>query len=158
MAPVTFSQPLPRDARPHRRIRNSARAGLVWALAATGVNLALWLFASAIGIDFLVWPQGPSEPSAGVGPLSIVGATMIAGFLAGLATGLLGKVVKHAVRWIIILGSILTAASLTAPWQQPEAVLTSTRVILTLMHLVTGGLVTFGLARGIWTDDRAVIA
>lgn len=155
---MTFAQPLPRDARPHRRIRNSVRAGLVWALAASGVNLALWLFASLIGIDFLVWPQGASEPPAGVGPLSIVGATMISGLLAGIATGIVGKIAKHAVRWIVIGGVVLTVASLTAPWQQPEAVLVSTRVVLTLMHLATGALVTFGLARGIWTDDRAVIA
>ena len=55
-------------------------------------------------------------------------------------------------------GVVFTAASLTGPWQQPEAVFTSTRVALTIMHIVTGSLVTFGLARGIWADDRAVLA
>lgn len=155
---MSLPSPLPRDARPHRRVRNSVRAGLVWSIAAAAINLALWLFSSAIGIEFLVWPQGPSEPAAGVGPLAIVGASVVAGLLAGIATGLLSKVFRHAVRWVIIAGVILTAESLVAPWEQPEAVFTSTRVVLTLMHLVTGGLVTFGLARGIWTDDRAVLA
>jgi len=158
MAAVTFSQPLPRDARPHRRVRSSVRAGLVWSMAAAGVNLAVWLVASAIGINFLVWPQGQSEPAAGVGPLAIVGATLFAGLVAGIAVGLLGKVVKHAVRWVIIFGVVLTVASLSAPWQQPEQVFTSTRIALTIMHVTTGALVTFGLARGIWTDDRAVLA
>ena len=155
---MTFSQPLPRDARPHRRVRNSVRAGLVWSMAAAGINLAVWLLASAIGIDFLVWPQGASQPPAGVGPLAIVGATLLAGLAAGVVVGLLGKVVKHAVRWVIVGGVVFTAASLTGPWQQPEAVFTSTRVALTIMHIVTGSLVTFGLARGIWADDRAVLA
>ncbi len=125
-------------------------------MAAAGVNLAVWLVASAIGINFLVWPQGQSEPAAGVGPLAIVGATLFAGLVAGIAVGLLGKVVKHAVRWVIIFGVVLTVASLSAPWQQPEQVFTSTRIALTIMHVTTGALVTFGLARGIWTDDRAV--
>lgn len=118
----------------------------------------IWLLASALGIGFLVWPQGATEPSAGVGPLAIVGAGIVAGLAAGLATGLLAKTVKHAVRWIIIAGVVLTGTSLAAPWEQPDDVLTSTRIALTLMHLVTGSLVTFGLARGIWTDDRAVLA
>ena len=155
---MTFSQPLPRDARPHRRVRSSVRAGLVWSMAAAGVNLGVWLVASAIGINFLVWPQGQSEPAAGVGPLAIVGATLFAGLVTGIAVGLLGKVVKHAVRWVIIFGVVLTVASLSAPWQQPEQVFTSTRIALTIMHVTTGALVTFGLARGIWTDDRAVLA
>ncbi len=155
---MSLPSPLPRDARPHRRIRSSVRAGLVWAIAASGINLAIWLLASAIGIEFLLWPSGASEPPAEVGPLAIVGANVVAGFAAGLATGLLAKVVKRVVRWVIIGGVIFTGASLVAPWEQPEGVLVSTQVALTLMHLVTGSVVTFGLARGIWTDDRAVLA
>lgn len=155
---MSLPSPLPRDARPHRRVRSSVRAGLVWSIAAAAINLAVWLFSSAIGIEFLVWPQGAAEPAAGVGPLAIVGACVFAGLLAGAATGLLSKVVRHAVRWVIIAGVILTAASLVGPWEQPDAVLTSTRIALTVMHLTTGALVTFGLARGIWTDDRAVLA
>ena len=155
---MSLPSPLPRDARPHRRIRSSVRAGLVWSVLAAGINLGIWLISSAIGIDFLVWPQGSAEPAAGIGPLSIVGACVVAGLLAGIVTGLFAKIVKHAVRWVIVGGVVLTAASLTAPWGQPDGVLVSTRVALTLMHLVTGCLVTFGLSRGIWTDDRAVLA
>ncbi|MGB3674858.1 MAG: DUF6069 family protein [Candidatus Nanopelagicales bacterium] len=154
---MTLPGPLPRDPRPHRRVRNSVRAGLVWSVVASGINLAIWLFSSAIGIDFLVWPQGASEPPAGVGPLAIVGASLVAGLFGGIVTGVFARVVKHAVRWVIIGGAILTATSLFGPWEQPAEVFTSTRVALTLMHLVTGGLVTFGLARGIWSDDRAVL-
>ena len=65
---------------------------------------------------------------------------------------------QNGVRWVIVGGVVFTAASLTGPWQQPEAVFTSTRVALTIMHIVTGSLVTFGLARGIWADDRQCYA
>jgi len=134
------------------------RAGLVWAVVAAAANIGIWLVATAIGIDFTVWPQGIDEPSTKAGPLAIAGATLLAGLIASVSVGLLGKLVRKAVRWIIIAGMIITAASLSGPWEQPDAVLTSTRVALTLMHLVTGALVTFGLARGMWTDDRAVTA
>lgn len=155
---MSFPQPLPRDARPHRRIRASVRAGLVWAVVAAAVNIGIWLVATGIGIDFTVWPQGIEQPPTKAGPLAIAGATLLAGLLASLATGVLGKLIRKAVRWIIVGGAIMTIASLSAPWEQPDSVLTSTRIALTLMHVVTGVLVTFGLARGMWTDDRAVTA
>jgi hypothetical protein len=155
---MSFPQPLPRDARPHRRVRVSIRAGLVWAVVAAAVNVVIWLVATAIGIDFTVWPQGESQPQTNAGPLAIAGATLLAGLLASIAAGVLGKLVRKAVRWIILGGVILTIASLTAPWEQPGSVLTSTQIALTLMHIATGGFVTFGLARGMWTDDRAVTA
>jgi len=155
---VSFPQPLPRDARPHRRIGASVRAGLVWAVVAAALNIGIWLIATGMGIDFTVWPQGTEQPETKSGPLAIAGATLLAGLLASIATGVLGKLVRKAVRWIIIGGAIFTIASLSGPWEQPDSVLTSTRIVLTLMHLATGALVTFGLARGMWTDDRAVTA
>ena len=95
---------------------------------------------------------------AGVGPLAIVGATLFAGLVAGIAVGLLGKVVKHAVRWVIIFGVVLTVASLSAPLAAARA---SVHVNPNCVddharHDRCAG--HFGLARGIWTDDRAVLA
>ena len=153
---MSLPAPLPRDARPHRRIRASLRAGLVWAVAASGINLIIWLIALIFGVDFQVWPQGLDQPPIDVGPLTIVGATLFAGLVASVATGVLAKLIKKVIRWIILLGILFTATSLAAPWGQPDQVPTSTRVILTLMHLVTGAALTYGLSQGIWTDDRAV--
>lgn len=155
---VTLIGPLPRDPRPHRLLRSSVRAGGVWALVATAFSLLVWLIASAFGVSFLVWPDGTGGEPVGVGALAIVGTTLLSGLLAGLVTGLLAKVVRQVVRWVVVGGVVLTAASITGPLEQPSEVGTSTRVCLIIMHLVTGALVTFGLARGIWTDDRAVTA
>ncbi|MEI6622497.1 MAG: DUF6069 family protein, partial [Actinomycetes bacterium] len=153
---VSYSAPLPRDPRPHRRILASVRSALVWAVAAAAVNLVLWLFMSVAGIPTQTWPAAGAD-AVDLGPLAIVGATLFAGLVAGLGAGLLGKIVRRVARWIVIAGVVVTAASLSAPWGQPEAVPTSTRVVLTLMHLVTGGLVIFGLTRGVWADDRSVV-
>lgn len=153
------ANPLPRDPRPHRRIRASVRAGLVWGITATAVNIFIWLIARAFSVPMLVWsdPQGVGQLIE-VGPLVIVGATLLASLLAGLAIGVFARYVRRAVRWIIAIGALVLVASLTGPWQQPDAVPTSTRVVLTFMHVVTALLVTFGLSRGIWGDDRAVVA
>lgn len=155
---MSLPAPLPRDARPHRRIRSSLRAGMVWGVAACGVNLIVWLIASIAGVDFQVWPQGADQPSIDVGPLTIVGATLFAALVAGIAAGILGKLIKKVVRWIIILGLLFTATSLAAPWGQPEQVPTSTRVVLTILHLIASAALIFGLAQTTWTDDRSVRA
>lgn len=153
------ANPLPRDPRPHRRIRASVRAGLVWGVAAAAVNIFLWLIARAFSVPTQVWSdrQGLGQ-LIDIGPLIIVGATLLASLLAGLAAGILARYVRQAVRWIIASGLFVLVASLTGPWQQPDSVPTSTSVVLTVMHVVTALLVTFGLSRGIWDDDRAVVA
>ncbi|MEI8082416.1 MAG: DUF6069 family protein [Actinomycetes bacterium] len=153
---MSYSAPLPRDPRPHRRILASVRSALVWAVAAAAINLVLWLFMAVAGIPRATWPGG-GVGEVELGPLAIVGATLFAGLVAGVAAGVIGKLVRRVARWIVIAGVVLTLASLTAPWGQPEQVPTSTRVVLTLMHLVTGALVIFGLTRGVWADDRSVV-
>ncbi len=125
-------------------------------MVASATNLVLWLAAMLLGIPLATWPTQGSSDAVPLGPLIIIGATLFASVLAGLLVGIMGKLVKKLVRWVIVGGLIVTAASLSAPWDQPHEVPTSTRVILTLMHLATGALVVFGLSRGVWTDDRSV--
>lgn len=153
---MALPQPLPRDSRPHRRIRSSVRAGVVWAVLASAINLLIWVVATALSVPFLVWPGSQTSEPVALGPLAILGATLFAGLVAGLAVGLAAKVIQKVVRWVVVCGALLTIASLSAPMNQPPDVLTSTRAVLIAMHIVTGIAVTLGLARGIWTDDRAV--
>ena len=124
-------------------------------MAAAAVDMLLWLLGRLLGVPFRVWP-GDGGSEVVLGPLAIIGATLFASLLAGLAAGIMGRLVRSPVPWIAIGGLIVTLASLTNPWGQPDQVPTSTRVLLTVVHVVTGALVTFGLARGIWTDDRAL--
>lgn len=151
-----MAAPPPRDPRPHRRVRASVRAGLVWAVAASGANVLVWLIASAFGVEFVVWPQPDVPDPVAVGPLVIVAATVFAGLVSGLVAGLFGKLVRPAPQWIVGLGIIVTLTSLAAPFTQPDQLAGSARWTLALMHLVTGCLVTFGLARGMWVDDRSI--
>lgn len=151
-----MAAPPPRDPRPHRRVRASVRAGLVWTVAAAGLNVVVWLIASASGAEFVVWPQPDVPDPVAIGPLVIVAATVFAGLVSGLVAGVLGKGIRSAPLWIVILGVLATLASLTAPLTQPDQLAGTARAALVLMHLITGCLVTFGLARGMWVDDRAI--
>lgn len=151
------ARPTPRDPRPHRRVLASVRAGLVWGVAAAAVSLVMWLGMKITGVPVLIYPgQSQAADATSLGPLSIIGATLFAALVAGIAAGILGKLVRSAARWIVFAGAVLTLASLTAPWSQPSMVPVSTRVALTVMHLAAGFLVTYGLARGMSVDDRAV--
>lgn len=127
----------------------------MWGAAASAVNVVVSLVAQILSIPLFANPSKTSSPVE-VGPLVIVGATLLASVLAGALAGLLGKLIKKVVRWVVLGGAVVTVASLTAPWDQPPGTLMSTQLTLTLMHLVTGVLVTYGLARGLWTDDRSV--
>ncbi len=150
----SVARPLPRDPRPVRRVRSSVRSGLVWGVVAAACNIILIFVSGLLGVPFLVWPS-PNGESVVLGPLSVIGATLFAALLAGLLAGLLAKQVRRAGQWILIAGVVVTIASLSAPLGQPTDIPASTKVVLTIVHLVTGALVTFGLVAGLRTDDRA---
>lgn len=156
MSNVSYARPLPRDPRPHRKVRSALRNALVWGTAATAIDLFMWLVARIFGVPFTIWPDANSDQGVELSALVILCSALLAALLAGLAVAVLGRFVRRLSRWIVIGGVVVTLASLTAPWGQPDSVLLSTKIVLTLMHLVVGGLVTYGLAKGSWADDRAV--
>lgn len=153
-------RPLPRDPRPHRKIRASIRAGLVWAIAAAAINCLIWFIAVIAQVEFRVWTNGGIESGTyvTVGPIGIIGACLLSGLLAGLITGIAARYIKRIARWIVVLGVILTLASLSGPLNQPDAVHASTQVILIIMHLIAGFMIIFGLVKSVTVDDTKVTA
>lgn len=153
------AMPLPRDPRPHRKVGSSVRAGMIWSLPGAIFGSLLWLVSKIFSVDYTVWTRG--GPDGGgtevvVGPLSIIGASILAGLLAGLLAGIAAKFIARITPGIIVGGGILILASCTLPLEQPDSVATSTRIILLIMHLVTGAFIVFGLAKGLRSDDKAV--
>lgn len=153
-------RPLPRDPRPHRKVRASIRAGLVWAVAAAAINCLLWFLAVVAQVEFQVWTNGGAESGTyvAIGPIGIIGACLLSGLIAGLITGIAARYIKRVVPWIIIVGMIMTVASLSAPLSQPDSVHASTRMILIIMHLVAGFMIIFGLVKSVSVDDTKVTA
>ena len=152
-------RPLPRDPRPHRKIRASVRAGLVWSVAAAAINCGLWFLAIITQVEFQVWTSGGPESGTlvTVGPVGIIGASLLSGLLAGIATGIAARYIKQVTPWIILFGVIFTLSSLSAPLNQPDSVHASTRVLLVFMHFITGGLIIFGLIKSVTVDDKQVL-
>jgi hypothetical protein len=97
------------------------RVGLAAGLAAAGCNLCVWI----VGRN-AQWDLTPPTSSP-VRPLAIAALCLLVGLLAALASYVCARVTKHPAVWVALVGSVLTAASLTG---LPPA--------LAAMHLVTG--------------------
>ncbi len=156
MVTVTHVGPRPRDPRPLRRVRHSLRNGLVWGMASAAFTVVLTGLAGLVGVPLEVRPTDGSG-SVSLGPLELISATLFAALLAGLAVGAAGRLIRRPVPWIIACGTVVTLASLSAPLSPSDPIPGSTRVILVICHCVTGVLVTYGLARGMVSDDRSAL-
>lgn len=125
----------------------------MWGVAGAAFTVALVGLARLVGMPAVVYLAPDGEPTV-LGPLVLIGATLFAAVVAGLAVGVLGRLVRKPVPWIVVAGVIVTIASLSAPLGQPEHVGSATKVVLCICQIVTGVLVTYGLARGQISDDR----
>lgn len=150
---VTAPGPRPRDPRPLRRIRTAVWAAVVWGMAGAAFTVVVVGLARLFGMSAEVYPTVGADPTV-LGPLVLIGSTLFAAVVAGLAVGVLGRLARKPVPWILAGGLVVTVASLSAPLGQPDQVGTSTKVVLCICQLVTGLLVTYGLVRGQIADDR----
>lgn len=156
MVTVNHVGPRPRDPRPLRQVRHSLRNGLVWGVASAAFTVALTGLAGLVGVPMEVQPT-VGAGSVTLGPLALIGATLFAAVLAGLAVGAAGRLIRRPVPWIVAGGVVITLASLSAPLNPADPMPASTRVILVICHGVTGAFVTYGLARGLVSDDRSAV-
>lgn len=145
--------PRPRDPRPLRRIRTAVRTALVWGVASAAFTVVVVGLARLVGMSAAFYVTAEGDPTM-LEPLVLVAATLFAAAVAGLAVGLLGRLARKPVPWILAGGLIVTIASLSAPLGQPDQVSVATKVVLCVCQLVTGLLVTYGLVRGQIADDR----
>lgn len=128
-------------------------------MAAAAINCLLWFISVVAQVEFHVWTNGGAESGTyvAVGPIGIIGASLLSGLLAGIITGIAARYVRRIAPWIVLFGAIFTLSSLSGPLNQPESVLGSTRVLLVLMHLITGSLIIFGLVKSVTVDDTKVV-
>lgn len=150
---VTAPRPRPRDPRPLRRIRTSARTALVWGVPAAAFTVVFVGLGRLFGMPVEVYLAPDAQPVA-LGPLILIAATLFAALLAGVAVGVLGRLLRKPVPWILAGGVVVTLASLSAPLGQPDQIGAVTKAVLCVCHVVTGLLVTVGLTRGMIADDR----
>lgn len=129
------------------------RTALVWGVASAAFTVVVVGLARLVGMPAKVYLAPEGGPTV-LGPLVLVGATLFAATAAGLAVGVLGRLARKPVPWILAGGLIVTIASWSAPLGQPGQVNTATKVVLCACQLVTGLLVTYGLVRGQIADDR----
>lgn len=126
---------------------------LVWGVAGAAFTVVVVGLARVFGMSAEVYLTVGAGPTM-LGPLVLIGSTLFAAAVAGIAVGVVGRLARRPLPWILAGGVVVTIASLSAPLGQPDQVSTATKVVLCICQLVTGLLVTYGLVRGQIADDR----
>jgi Family of unknown function (DUF6069) len=118
------------------------------ALTAGGItaasNVAVYLIARAINVPLEVTAPG----STTLQPLSFIAvvlASIIPAFIAASGLALLRRFTPRADLIFQILTAAIVVVSLGGPLRQPTD--DATKFVLNLMHLLTGGIIAYGLTR-----------
>lgn len=116
------------------RSRSGIRIAVIGAVAATAINVALWVSGRAADVDFVA--STPADPSMQIGVV-LVALTTLAVFAAGWA--LLAFAARRSRRWtrVVVAGAAVFAV-VSAAGPLAEAHSTAAGVLLAMMHLVTG--------------------
>lgn len=130
------------------RTRSDVLRSTIIAIAVTVVlNLALYFVADAAG-----WiPEELTGTAESFGPLAIILSTTIPLVLGGILLTLLIKWTNHPVLMFALIAAVTFIASLSAPLTVSGAD-ASFKTVLVLMHVLTAGLGTVILLRGV--DDE----
>jgi peptidoglycan/LPS O-acetylase OafA/YrhL len=124
-------------------VRNTGIAALV----TTVLNLVVYFIADAAG-----WiPDNLTGNAANFGVVAIIISTIIPIVLGGVLLMLLISWTNHPVIMFSLIAAVAFIASLSAPLSIGEAS-TSFKSVLVLMHVITAGLGTAILLRGV--DDE----
>jgi Family of unknown function (DUF6069) len=129
------------EATPSRSLRSKAAIG---AVAATAANVAVWTAGWAADVSFQVIPLG-ADAHTQVGIVPVVLTTLIA-FAVGM--GLYTLAVRRSdrlARAVLVAGVLFAVISTSGPLS--TATDTSTGVLLSAMHLLTGAAFAIAASR-----------
>ena len=112
--------------------------GLVAASGAAIANLILFLITRGLGIPYIMPLQGPDAMLEALPASMVVIASVVPAIAATILFAILGKFLAQPIRVFWIIATVFLVISLAAPLTLPAAVALSTKIGLTLMHVVAG--------------------
>jgi hypothetical protein len=121
--------------KPMARERPVLPAAAVGALAALGINLALWGIGQAAGASFVVDP-GLGDSNLEVGGLKVVATTLLPFAVGALLLALAARRSRSWTNRVGVAGVAFAVASAAGPLDGGHD--TATGVLLATMHLTTG--------------------
>jgi hypothetical protein len=124
------------------RITRLWQAGLLAAVIAAVLNVAVYLAARALGISFLVEP--PNQDPTEVQVAGVIILTVVPLLIATLLYGALRRLTRQAFRVFLILAVVVFLLLLFPPFASARDF--STAVALILMHVIAAAAVIIALA------------
>lgn len=112
--------------------------GLVAAGGAAIANLIFFSITSGLGIPYQLPLQGPASSLEALPAGMVVIASVVPAIAATILYAILGKFLAQPIRVFRIIATVFLIVSLAAPLTLPVAVALSTKIGLTLMHVVAG--------------------
>lgn len=125
------------------KIQNLLKIGLLAGLIAALLNLAIFYISKFIGSisnNYLL-PGGNPLSIA-----SVVLSTLLSGLVASLVLFVLSKFTKNPIKIFSIIGFIFLLLSMAGPFGTPNLPI-GMRVTLSLMHIVAGIIIIYGLTK-----------
>ena len=128
------------------RISKLWRAGLVAAVTAAAANVLLFGLTKLLGVPYIMPLQGPESPLEPLPVIMIIIATVVPTIGATLLLAVLARFLARPLRFFWIISAVFLLLSFMGPFSLPAAVALSTKISLSLMHLITGVVVVWVLS------------
>ena len=118
------------------------RVGLIAAVGAVSVNLVyFWVTKSVFGIAYIIPMGGPSGPLMSLPAVIIIMFNVVPAIGATILLAVLGKFLSHPFRVFWIISVVVFVISFILPLSLPSSVAASTKISLSLMHILAGALI-----------------
>lgn len=113
------------------------RAGLLAAAGASFANLVFfWLTKILFGIQYIIPMGGPSGPLKPLPAMAIVIFNAVPAVGATILLALLGKYAARPIRLFWIISGVIFAFSFIFPITLPATIAASTKIGLSVMHII----------------------
>lgn len=124
------------------------RVGLVAAVGAAIANLVFfWITKIVFSIPYLIPMGGPGGPLGSLPAVVIIMFNVVPAIGATLLLAILGKFLSRPFRVFWIISVVVFLASFMLPLNLPSVVGTSTRIGLSLMHIIAAAVIVGVLTR-----------
>jgi hypothetical protein len=118
--------------------------GLAVGLVAAVVNLIIFFVGSALGVPFVAL-MGADQPLQELSAGMFIGASIVPALLGAVFYGLLGRFTKRGTTIFLAVSAVFALLSLGGPLTMPVPL--STKLVLSLLHLITAAIIAYGLTR-----------
>jgi len=118
--------------------------GLGAGIAAAVVNLLIFAIGGALGVPFVA-QMGADQPPQELNAAMFIAASIAPALGGAVLYGLLGRFTRRPTAIFVAVAAVFALLSLAGPLTMPVPL--ATRLTLSLLHLLTAAVISYGLTR-----------